>query len=75
MDEFKDIQLFSDWVLAQEENTNNGSGQINPENSNMHNDESDGVEVEDGDEISIMTESVTLCQMNLQEEYYGSSDN
>lgn len=65
--------MFSDWVSTQEENSSNSSSELNPESNNMQNDESDSVEAADGDEISKMTESVTLCQMNLQEEYYGSS--
>ena len=40
----------------------------------MHDDGSDEVEVDDSDDISMRTESVTLCQMNLQEEYYKSDD-
>lgn len=75
VDEFEDIELFSDWVSAQKQkNKNNGSGQLNLENSHTLNDGSDEVEIEDGNEISMMTESVTLCQMNLQEEYYASDE-
>ena len=44
-------------------------------NSNdILNDDTSTVDDDNGDEISIMTESVTLGQTNLQEEYYGSSE-
>ena len=75
MEELNYIESFSDWASAhKQQNSNNGSGQINLEKSNMHDDGSDEVEVDDSDEISMMTESVTLCQMNLQEEYYKSDE-
>ena len=48
---------------------------ISLHNSNdILNDNTTMVDDDNGDEISIMTESVTLGQMNLQEEYYGSSE-
>ena len=73
VDEFKEIELFSDWVSTEEENFNETNISGLGTNDEL-NDESDTVDDEDGDEISIITESVILGQMNLQEEYYGNNE-
>ena len=74
VNDFKDIELFSDWVSTQEnniDNSGNGLGISLPNSNDKLNDETTTVDDENGDEISIMTESVTLGQMKLQEKYYG----
>ena len=65
---FKNIELFSDWVSTQEDNTNNNGNGLGTSLPNITvNGESTTVDDENTDEISIMTESVTLGQMNLQD--------
>ena len=73
VDEFKEIELFSDWVSTEEENSNETHIAGLGTNDELY-DESDTVDDEDGDGISIITESVILGQMNLQEEYYGNNE-
>ena len=72
VDEFKEIQLFSDWVLTKDKNSNDTH--IGLGTNEELDDKSLTVDAEDINEISIITESVILGQMKLQEEYYGNSE-